>query len=132
MELFAGAGGLGLGLSLAGFRQVAAVEWNQSACDTIRRNVASGHPLVADWTLHHGDVRAFDFDSISEHIDVVAGGPPCQPFSMGGKHKGHDDGRDMFPALAEAVRRLRPRAFIVENVKGLTRPTFADYFNVTF
>jgi len=58
----------------------------------------------------------------------VAGGPPCQPFSMGGRHRAFDDARDMFPALADAVRRLRPRAFIVENVKGLTRPAFADYF----
>src|ERR1019366_9442877 len=99
------------------------------ACDTIRRNQARGHSLVRHWPLHQDDVRAFDCDSISGPIDVVAGGPPCQPFSMGGKHQAHDDARDMFPALAEVVRRLRPRAFIVENVKGLTRPAFADYFD---
>ena len=121
VELFAGAGGLGLGLARAGFRSRAVVEWNQWACDTIRRNT--------DWPLYQGDVRHFDWSSISGPIDVVAGGPPCQPFSMGGKHRAHDDARDMFPAMAEAVRRLRPRAFIVENVKGLTRPAFADYFN---
>ena len=129
VELFAGAGGLGMGLALAGFRHRAVVEWDQWACDTIRRNQASGHKLVAGWPLHQGDVRDFDFDSISGPIDVVAGGPPCQPFSMGGRHKGHGDQRDMFPAMAEAIRRLRPRAFIIENVKGLTRPAFADYFS---
>ncbi len=129
VELFAGAGGLGMGLALAGFRHRAVVEWDQWACDTIRRNQASGHKLVAAWPLHQGDVRDFDFDSISGPVDVVAGGPPCQPFSMGGSHRGHGDQRDMFPSMAEAIRRLRPRAFIIENVKGLTRPVFADYFN---
>jgi DNA (cytosine-5)-methyltransferase 1 len=129
VELFAGAGGLGMGLALAGFKNRAVVEWNRWACDTIRRNKTLGHPLVADWILHEGDVRDFNYDSISGRIDVVAGGPPCQPFSMGGKHRASADTRDMFPAMAEAVRRLRPRAFIVENVKGLTRPAFADYFS---
>jgi DNA (cytosine-5)-methyltransferase 1 len=128
VELFAGAGGLGMGLSLAGFRNRAVVEWNRAACDTIRRNQVMGHPLVAGWELHQQDVRGFDFDSIREPIDVVAGGPPCQPFSIGGRHRGRDDKRDMFPAMADAVRRLRPRAFIVENVKGLTRPVLAEYF----
>jgi DNA (cytosine-5)-methyltransferase 1 len=128
VELFAGAGGLGMGLTLAGFRHRAVVEWNQWACDTIRRNQSLAHPLVAGWTLYQGDVRGIDYASIQGPIDVVAGGPPCQPFSMGGKHKAYADARDMFPAMADAVRRLRPRAFIVENVKGLTRPAFADYF----
>ena len=111
-----------MGLSLAAFRHRAVVEWNQWACDTIRRNQARGHAMVRHWPLHQDDVRVFDYDSIFGPINVVAGGPPCQPFSMGGKHLAHDDARDMFPALTEVVRRLRPRAFIVENVKGLTRP----------
>ena len=121
VELFAGAGGLGLGMARAGFRHRAVIERDQWACDTIRWNTG--------WPLHQGDVREFDWDSIREPIDVVAGGPPCQPFSMGGKHRAFEDSRDMFPALAEAVRRLRPRAFVVENVKGLTRPAFAAYFD---
>jgi DNA (cytosine-5)-methyltransferase 1 len=128
VELFAGAGGLGMGLTRAGFRHVAVIERDQWACDTIRRNQARGHERVADWPLFQGDVRDFDYDSLEDRIDVVAGGPPCQPFSMGGKHRAFRDGRDMFPAMAEVVRRLRPRAFIAENVKGLTRPAFADYF----
>lgn len=128
VELFAGAGGLALGVSLAGFKPLAVVEWDKWACDTIRQNQERGYPLVADWPLHEGDVRDFDWSSINEQVDLLAGGPPCQPFSMGGKHKAHDDARDMFPATVEIVRRLRPRAFIVENVKGLTRASFASYF----
>lgn len=128
VELFAGAGGLALGVGLAGFKPLAVVEWDKWACDTVRQNQARGYPLVADWPLWEGDVRSFDWNSITESVDLIAGGPPCQPFSMGGKHKAHDDMRDMFPATVEIVRKLRPRAFIVENVKGLTRASFASYF----
>lgn len=128
VELFAGAGGLAMGVSLAGFKPLAVVEWDKWACDTVRDNQASGYPLIADWPLHEGDVRHFDWSGISESVDLVAGGPPCQPFSMGGKHKAHDDSRDMFPATVDIIRRLRPKAFIVENVKGLTRSTFANYY----
>ena len=120
VELFAGAGGLGMGLTLAGFRHRAVVEWNQWACDTIRRNQARGHSLVRHWPLHQDDVRDAEFNSIREPIDVVAGGPPCQPFSMGGKHQAHDDARDMFPALAEVVRRPRPRAFAIPLIELVT------------
>jgi DNA (cytosine-5)-methyltransferase 1 len=128
VELFAGAGGLAMGVSLAGFESLAVVEWDKWACDTVRENQRRGYPLVRDWPLWEGDVRAFDWSSIPEGIDLLAGGPPCQPFSMGGKHKAYGDGRDMFPSTVELVRRLRPRSFIIENVKGLTRASFANYF----
>lgn len=128
VELFAGAGGLAMGVHLAGFKPQAVVEWDKWACDTIRENGARGHPLVAGWNVHQGDVRGFDWDALGDGIDLVAGGPPCQPFSMGGKHKAHRDDRDMFPATVDIVRRLKPRAFIVENVKGLTRASFANYY----
>lgn len=128
VELFAGAGGLAMGVGLAGFEPRAVVEWDKWACDTIRENSANGYPLVAGWNVQEGDVRQFDWASVGDGIDLVAGGPPCQPFSMGGKHKAHDDSRDMFPATVDIVRRLRPRAFIVENVKGLTRSSFANYY----
>lgn len=128
VELYAGAGGLAMGVHLAGFEPQAVVERDKWACDTIRENGACGYPLVAGWNVHEGDVRAFDWESVGEGIDLLAGGPPCQPFSMGGKHKAHDDSRDMFPATVDIVRRLRPRAFIVENVKGLTRSSFANYY----
>lgn len=128
VELYAGAGGLAMGVHLAGFEPLAVVEWDKWACDTIRENGACGYPLVAGWNVHEGDVRTFDWESVGKGIDLLAGGPPCQPFSMGGKHRAHDDSRDMFPATVDIVRRLRPRAFIIENVKGLTRSAFANYY----
>ncbi|HYE37269.1 DNA cytosine methyltransferase [Methylocaldum sp.] len=128
VELFAGAGGLAMGVSLAGFDSLAVVEWDRWACDTIRENQKRGYPLVQDWPLWEGDVRHFDWSSIPEGIDLLAGGPPCQPFSMGGKHKAYGDERDMFPATMELVRKLRPKSFIIENVKGLTRSSFANYY----
>ena len=129
VELFAGAGGLALGCELAGFESAAVVEWDQWACDTIRRNREVDFPLVRDWNVVEGDVRDVDWESqVTGDIDLVAGGPPCQPFSMGGKARAADDSRDMFPAATEVIRTLRPRAFIIENVKGLTRSAFANYF----
>jgi DNA (cytosine-5)-methyltransferase 1 len=132
VELFAGAGGLGMGLSLAGFIPVAVVEWDKWASDTIRENKERRFPLVSNWPLVHDDVREwikrFSPSQLDGELDVVAGGPPCQPFSMGGKHRANRDTRDMFPAAVDVVRKLRPRAFIIENVKGLTRSAFANYF----
>lgn len=128
VELFAGAGGLAMGVTLAGFESLAVIEWDHWACDTIRENQKRGYPVVADWPLWEGDVREFDWSLIPEGIDLLAGGPPCQPFSMGGKHRAYGDKRDMFPATVEVVRTLRPKSFIIENVKGLTRSSFANYY----
>lgn len=128
VELFAGAGGLALGCELAGFSPVAVLEWDKWACDTVRQNAARGYPLVRGWPVHEGDVRDFDWSSISGPVDLVSGGPPCQPFSMGGKAAAANDPRDMFPAATDAIAHLGPRAFIVENVRGLTRSAFANYF----
>jgi DNA (cytosine-5)-methyltransferase 1 len=129
VELFAGAGGLGMGLTLAGFEHRAVVEWDRWACDTIRENQDRRHPLVAGWPLYEGDVRSFDYSALGRSVDLVAGGPPCQPFSLAGKHGAHKDERDMFPAAVDVVRKLRPRAFVFENVKGLLRGNFAGYFS---
>ena len=132
VELFAGAGGLAMGVGLAGFKSCGVVEWDRWACDSIRQNQERGHPLVAEWPLFEGDVRHWidhvDTSSM-EGLDLVAGGPPCQPFSMGGKHQANLDARDMFPAAVSIVRKLRPRAFLFENVKGLTRASFSTYFS---
>ncbi len=127
VELFAGAGGLALGLSNAGFQHAAVVEWDADACKTFRENQRLHMPRVEDWPLYEGDVRDFRFESLSD-VMVVSGGPPCQPFSLGGKHRGHSDERNMFPQAVRAIRELRPRAFIFENVKGILREKFADYF----
>lgn len=128
IELFAGAGGLGIGLHQAGFRPETVVEWDRDCCDTLRENQAFAHPVVRDWPLIEGDVRRVDFKGFEDRLDLVSGGPPCQPFSVGGKHRAHDDARDMFPQAIRAVREARPRAFIFENVKGLTRAAFRNYF----
>ncbi|MDS4026826.1 MAG: DNA cytosine methyltransferase [Candidatus Contendobacter sp.] len=128
VELFAGAGGLGMGVSRSGFETVAVIEWDRYCCDTLRENQIRGMEPVRAWPLIEGDIRKFDFRSFEDRIDLVSGGPPCQPFSLGGKHRGHDDHRDMFPEAVRAVREIRPRAFLFENVKGLTRVGFASYF----
>lgn len=128
VELFAGAGGLAMGCALAGFEPEVVVEWDRWACDTLRENKRLGFPLVKTWPIQEGDVRAVGWHALEHQIDLVTGGPPCQPFSMGGKHQAHDDGRDMFPATVSVVRQLQPKAFIIENVKGLTRSAFANYY----
>jgi DNA (cytosine-5)-methyltransferase 1 len=73
-------------------------------------------------------VRGIDFRWYEGKIQLVTGGPPCQPFSIGGKHKARDDQRDMFPQAIRALRESKPLAFIFENVKGLTRAAFRNYF----
>jgi DNA (cytosine-5)-methyltransferase 1 len=129
IELFAGAGGLAMGMSRAGFHHSAIVEWNPDACETIRLNRQRGLNAVSDWPEpFEDDARLFDYGTFGEDVVVVSGGPPCQPFSMGGKHKGNLDDRDMFPEAVRAVRELKPKAFIFENVKGLLRQSFTDYF----
>ena len=128
VELFAGAGGLGIGVSRAGFKAAVVLERDRYCCDTIRENKERGLEPLTGWPLVQGDVRDVDYREINGEIDMVSGGPPCQPFSLGGKHKGILDKRDMFPEAIRAVRELKPRAFLLENVKGLTRPAFANYF----
>lgn len=127
LELFAGAGGLALGTANAGFLHDAVLEWDHDACETIRENQRRGLSPVISWPLHEIDVRKFDFRAL-EGIDLVAGGPPCQPFSIGGKHRGPNDKRNMFPEIVRAVRETRPRAILIENVRGLLRPAFAKFF----
>ncbi|WP_313048283.1 DNA cytosine methyltransferase [Atlantibacter subterraneus] len=120
LEIFSGTGGLAKGLELAGFEHEGFVEFNRHACNSLRLNFEKER-------VFQGDIKDYDFTSL-KNIDVVAGGPPCQPFSLGGKHKAHDDNRDMFPYAIKAIEALHPKAFIFENVKGLLRKSFADYF----
>ncbi|WP_321530167.1 DNA cytosine methyltransferase [uncultured Desulfuromonas sp.] len=129
VELFTGAGGLALGLEKSGWRHSALVERNQHACSTIQLNGERRHPLAKNWKLYSNDVREIQYKDIVKNVDMVAGGPPCQPFSLGGKHRAHRDSRDMFPEAVRAVRELKPKYFLFENVKGLLRETFATYFN---
>jgi len=129
VELFAGAGGLAIGMASAGFQHAAVVEWDHEACETFRDNQRHHAHAVEGWPVHEMDARGFNFGELTGDIEVVSGGPPCQPFSMGGKHQAQRDDRNMFPEAVRAVRELRPKAFIFENVKGLTRETFASYFS---
>lgn len=120
LEIFSGAGGLAKGLEQAGFQHAAFVEFNSHACNSLRENFDPENVFC-------GDIKDFDLDSMIS-IDVVAGGPPCQPFSLGGKHRAHNDSRDMFPYAIKAIERLTPKAFVFENVKGLLRASFSEYF----
>ncbi len=129
VELFAGAGGLALAASNAGFEHDAVLEYNHDACETIRANQRRGYELVRRWPLIEGDVHHQDFSAWRGRADLVSGGPPCQPFSIGGKHRAMADRRNLFPEATRAVREIQPRAFVFENVKGLTRQSFARYFN---
>jgi DNA (cytosine-5)-methyltransferase 1 len=120
LELFAGAGGLALGTEKAGFEHVAVIEWNSDACATLRRN----RPY---WDVVNADVRNIQYSQWGTDLELVSGGPPCQPFSIGGRHKAWDDKRDMFPEAIRAVREIRPKAFVFENVRGLAREKFTTY-----
>ncbi len=120
LEIFSGAGGLAKGLELAGFQHSAFVEFNKHACASLCENFDAKK-------VYFGDIKNFDLGSLNE-VDVVAGGPPCQPFSLGGKHKADQDSRNMFPYAIRAIEQLTPKAFVFENVKGLLRASFADYF----
>lgn len=129
LELFTGAGGLALGTHLVGFEHVALVEWNRDACNTLRLNSAANSLAgTGKWVIEQADIKDVDFARF-RGVELVAGGVPCQPFSIGGKHRAMDDCRDMFPDFVRAIRTLQPRAFIVENVKGLLRSSFRDYFS---
>lgn len=125
IELFAGAGGLGLGGQLAGATPRLIVERDKWCCQTLRRNTER---KLGNWPKPvEGDIRLVDFKPFSDQLDLVTGGPPCQPFSLGGKHRAHDDHRDMWSEAVRAIRETRPKAFVFENVKGLTRSSFSSY-----
>lgn len=128
VELFAGGGGLALGLEKAGFHHVLLNEFDKSACRTLREN-------RPQWNIIEGDVRDIDFSHLQGKIDFVSGGFPCQAFSFAGKQGGFNDVRGtMFFELARAVREIQPKMFLGENVKGLIShdkgKTFSTICNV--
>lgn len=113
VELFAGAGGLALGMHLAGFRNVLLNEIEPMACQTLRKN----HP---EWNVIEGDIHQIDFTPLRGHVDFLSGGFPCQAFSYAGKKGGLNDTRGtLFFELARAVKEIQPKVFMGENVKGL-------------
>lgn len=113
VELFAGGGGLALGLSRAGFSHVLLNEFDRSACNTLRMN-------RPEWNVAEGDVRRIDFTPLRGKVDFLSGGFPCQAFSYAGRQGGFDDTRGtLFFELARAVDEIRPKVFMGENVRGL-------------
>jgi len=128
VELFSGAGGLAIGMSKSGFHHEMLVEFNKDAVATLVKNHDLGQAQIKNWDIKHDDIKNISFKRFKNKISVVAGGPPCQPFSLGGKHKAFNDDRDMFPQAVRAVRESRPDSFIFENVKGLLRKSFSSYF----
>lgn len=128
VELFSGAGGLALGMAKSGFKHELLVEFNKDAVDTLVKNHDHGQAQIKEWEIRHEDIRNISFKKYKGNVSVIAGGPPCQPFSLGGKHRAFNDARDMFPQAVRAVREARPDSFIFENVKGLLRKNFSTYF----
>jgi DNA (cytosine-5)-methyltransferase 1 len=127
LSLFSGGGGLDLGFDLAGFSHVASYEILPVAGETLRRNRPS-------WTVcsgYDGDVTRIDWCGLKGDVDVIHGGPPCQPFSVAGYQMGHEDIRDMFPEFVRAVLEIQPRAFVAENVPALASNKFRGYVERT-
>lgn len=127
VELFTGAGGLSLGLAAAGLAADHLFEKNARCCTTLRENKVAGVGVTGE--VHEIDVRKVDWSEVPRPVRLLAAGPPCQPFSLAGNHKGDEDHRNEFPAMLVAVRALGPAVVLVENVQGLARPSFRQYFD---
>ena len=113
IELFAGGGGMALGLEKAGINDLMYVEFNHEACETLRLN-------RPNWNIVESDVHDVDFSAYKGKIDVVSGGAPCQAFSYAGKKLGFGDTRGtLFAEFARCVRETLPKLFLFENVRGL-------------
>jgi DNA (cytosine-5)-methyltransferase 1 len=119
LEICAGGGGQALGLEQAGIEHVALVEMNESACASLRLNRPA-------WNVIDADLNEFD-GSPYKGVDLISGGLPCPPFSIAGKQLGKQDERNLFPAMVRLVDQARPRAVMIENVKGILSATFAGY-----
>jgi DNA (cytosine-5)-methyltransferase 1 len=124
LSLFTGGGGFDLGFDRAGFEHVA----SHDILDVTKETLAINRP---EWLVFSGselgDVRKVDWARYRGKVDVLHGGPPCQPFSSAGKQKGASDARDMFPEFVRAVMEARPQAFVAENVPALMHAKFSDY-----
>lgn len=127
LEICAGAGGQALGLEQAGFTHVGVVELDTDACETLRLNRGEQQRgVVEPWPIFEQDVMSFD-GSPFQGVDLLSGGVPCPPFSVAGKQLGKADERDLFPAALDLVEIIRPRAVLLENVRGLSTNKFSGY-----
>lgn len=127
LSLFSGGGGLDLGFDLAGFTHIASYEILDFAAKTILDN----RPHWNVFSGKKGDVTDVDWSVYKGKVDVIHGGPPCQPFSTAGKQKGSNDVRDMIPEFVRCVKEIQPMAFVAENVAGLTSKKFKQYLQST-
>lgn len=119
VEICAGAGGQALGLEYAGFEPQALIEIDNHCCNTLRYNRTR-------WNVVEADLREFDGTKY-QYIDLLAGGVPCPPFSKAGKQLGKEDERDLFPDALRLVDECKPRAVMLENVRGFLDAVFEDY-----
>ncbi|MBO0348743.1 DNA (cytosine-5-)-methyltransferase [Phormidium pseudopriestleyi FRX01] len=123
LSLFSGGGGLDLGFDRAGFTHVASYDILPDAGKTLTQN-------RPDWKVfagESGDVTQIDWRSYRGLVDIIHGGPPCQPFSVAGHQKGKEDSRDMFPEFVRAVLEIQPVAFVAENVTAILGKKFSSY-----
>ncbi|MES2915747.1 MAG: DNA (cytosine-5-)-methyltransferase [Pseudomonadota bacterium] len=125
LSLFSGGGGLDLGFDRAGYSHVASYDILPFAGTTIKLN----RPHWNVYSGASGDVTSVDWLKYRGHVDVVHGGPPCQPFSIAGRQLGEQDRRDMFPEFERAVQAILPKAIIIENVLGFGGRKFESYRN---
>lgn len=119
VEICAGAGGQALGLEMAGFHHLALVEYEADYCEQLKTNRPGWNVICAD--VHNFDGRPY------AGVDLLAGGVPCPPFSVAGKRLGKDDDRDLFPEALRLLHEIKPRAIMLENVRGLLDARFDDY-----
>lgn len=119
LEVCAGAGGQALGLEAAGFEMAAAIDNDRAACETLQRNRPG-------WTVRVEDIRDVSGRAF-RGVDLFAAGVPCPPFSIAGDQLGHRDERDLFPEALRLIGEARPRAVVLENVRGFAAARFADY-----
>ena len=119
VEICAGAGGQALGLAMAGFTHVALVEYEPDYCKVLKEN-------RPEWNVVCADVHDFDGRPYAG-VDLLAGGVPCPPFSVAGKQLGKDDERDLFPEAIRLIREIRPKAVMLENVRGFLDKDFEEY-----
>lgn len=119
VEICAGAGGQALGLAMAGFTHVALVEYEEDYCKVLKQNRPEWNVICAD--VHDFDGRPY------KGVDLLAGGVPCPPFSIAGKQLGQNDERDLFPEAIRLIQEIKPKAVMLENVRGFLDPAFAEY-----
>src|ERR1035438_2930208 len=119
LELCAGAGGQALGYEQAGIEHAGLVELNGHACATLRLN-------RPNWNVIEQDLATFSGKGF-EGVDIISGGLPCPPFSKAGKQLGKNDERNLFPVMIQLVDQIRPRAVMIENVRGIFDAVFHDY-----